>query len=145
MNFAHKCTFAGIVVLSALACAAEDPPPLSPPGSFTDPGHFVHQDGATLYRAVCQGCHMPDGRGAQGAGIYPALAANAKLASASYPTLTVLQGRGNMPSFADTMSDQQIAAVVNYVRGHLGNNYADTVSTDDVHKARVAAARPAGQ
>ena len=33
-------------------------------------------DGQKLYETICQGCHMPDARGAKGAGMYPALAAN---------------------------------------------------------------------
>ena len=124
-----------------LACAAgdDDLPPLSPPGSFTAPGKFAHQDGATLYRAVCQACHMPDAHGAQGAGMYPALAANAKLASASYPVLTVLNGRHGMPSFGDYLSDAQVAEVVNFVRTHFDNHYADALTAADIAKLRAPA------
>jgi mono/diheme cytochrome c family protein len=121
------------------SAAADEPPPFSPPGSFTAPGHFAHQDGATLYRAVCQGCHMPDARGAQGAGMYPALAANGKLASAAYPTLTVLRGRHGMPAFGDYLSDAQIAEVVNFVRSHFDNHYADALTAADVAKLRTPA------
>src|SRR5262249_37427519 len=110
--------------------------PLSPTGSFTDFGHFIAQDGATLYRSVCQGCHMSDGRGAEGAGAYPALAGNPRLASAQYAATTVALGRANMPAFSIFMSDAQTAAVVNHVRTHFGNHYRDALTADDVRKLR---------
>lgn len=124
--------FAALALCAAVPAGAEEPPPFSPPGSFTDLGHFAHQDGATLFRAICQGCHMADAKGAVGAGYYPALAGNAKLASASYPALVVLKGRHGMPSFADYLSDAQVAAVVNYVRSNFGNHYEDALTQPDV-------------
>jgi mono/diheme cytochrome c family protein len=75
---------------------------------------------------------MPDGKGAVGAGHYPALASNPKLASAAYPVVMVVNGRGAMPSFGDGLSDAQIADVVNYVRSHFGNAYTDTLKPEDV-------------
>jgi len=79
---------------------------------------------------------MPDARGAQGAGMYPALAANPKLASAAFPALTVLQGRRGMPGFGDSLSDEQVAEVVNYVRSHFDNRQTDTISSEDVSRLR---------
>jgi len=79
---------------------------------------------------------MPDGRGASGAGNYPSLVSNAKLEAAGYPVLLVVGGRKAMPAFGSGMTDVQIAAVVNYVRGNFGNAYADKVSPDDVKAAR---------
>lgn len=121
------------------AAADDDLPPFSPQGSFLVPAQFVHKDGATLFRAICQGCHMPDARGAQGAGMYPALAANPKLASASYPALTVLNGRHGMPPFGDYLSDAQVAEVVNFVRSHFDNHYTDALGAADVAKLRAPA------
>jgi len=120
------------MVAPGLVSADDEPPPFSPPGSFADLGHFSHQEGATLYRAICQGCHMADAKGVVGAGFYPALAGNTKLASASYPALVVLKGRHGMPPFGDYLTDAQVAAVVTYVRTHFGNNYADGLSPADV-------------
>ena len=111
-------------------------PPLTSPAPLFGSGHFAHQDGATLYHAICQGCHMPDARGAEGAGRYPALAANPKLASAAYPMLTVLNGRRGMPALGGYLSDAQVAEVVNFVRSHFGNSYADAVTGTDVAKLR---------
>ena len=121
----------------AAQAADDEPPPFSPPGSFVAPGQFAHKDGATLFRAVCQACHMADARGAEGAGMYPALAGNAKLASAAYPALTVLNGRHGMPPFGDYLSDTQIAEVVNFVRTHFDNHYADALTAADVAKLRA--------
>ena len=125
-----------VLLLASMCSHGDEPPPLSPPGSFFAPGQFIHRDGATLYRAVCQGCHMADARGAQGAGMYPALAANAKLASAPYPVLTVLKGRHGMPPLGGYLSDTQVADVVNFVRTHFDNHYTDAVTPGDVAKLR---------
>lgn len=135
-----SCLFALAEVLPLAGLAADvEPPPFSPPGSFVAPGQFAHKDGATLFRAVCQGCHMPDARGAQGAGMYPALAGNAKLASAAYPALTVLNGRHGMPPFGYYLSDAQVAEVVNFVRSHFDNHYTDALTAADVAKLRTPA------
>jgi mono/diheme cytochrome c family protein len=91
-----------------------------------------HATGEQLFTHICQGCHMPDGRGAVGAGHYPALASNARLASAAYPVVMVINGRGAMPSFGSGLSDAQIADVVNYVRTHFGNAYTDTLKPEDI-------------
>jgi mono/diheme cytochrome c family protein len=97
---------------------------------------FGQRDGESLYRAVCQSCHMPDGQGAQGAGMYPALAGNAKLAASRYPAYNVLQGRKGMPAFKNMLSDEQIAEVTNYVRTHMGNAYKDPITAADVKAMR---------
>jgi mono/diheme cytochrome c family protein len=97
---------------------------------------FGEKDGAALYRAICAGCHMPEGQGATGAGAYPALAGNARLASAAYPVITILRGRKGMPPFRFMLSDEQVAAVTNYVRTNLGNRYPDAVSADSVKPFR---------
>jgi mono/diheme cytochrome c family protein len=101
--------------------------------------------GEEIYARICQGCHMPDGRGAQGAGTYPALAGNPKLASAHFTASTVYHGRHNMPHFGPQpdlgefeafvtvhLDDEEIASVVNYVRSHFGNHYTDELTAKDV-------------
>ncbi|GBQ82092.1 cytochrome c precursor [Gluconacetobacter johannae DSM 13595] len=90
------------------------------------------QSGAEVYRHVCQACHMADGKGGKGAAVIPALAGNPKLAISAYPAGVVLNGFGAMPWFNGTLSPEQIANVINYVRTHFGNSYADTLSADDV-------------
>ncbi len=55
---------------------------------------------------------------------------------AGYPIFLVVNGRRGMPAFGDMMTDGQVAAVVNYLRTHFGNNYQDAVTTRDVQDAR---------
>jgi mono/diheme cytochrome c family protein len=101
-------------------------------------------NGEAIFHNICQGCHMPDAKGATGAGTYPALAGNPKLVSASYMAAVILFGRHDMPSFvarptndqdfnpSTTLTDAQIADVINYVRTHFGNHYTDSITADEV-------------
>jgi mono/diheme cytochrome c family protein len=101
------------------------------------PGYrFTETGGEALYNATCAGCHMPDGKGAQGAGHYPALADNPAVEAAPYVIVNVLHGRKAMPSFGDTMNDDQVAAVVNYTRSHFGNRFAGSVTPSQVRSLR---------
>jgi mono/diheme cytochrome c family protein len=131
--------FAGLATLglgfafSAAALAQEKPSggaPMSPGWTFGEQG------GAALYDNICAACHQPDAKGASGAGAYPALAANANLASAPYATSVVLHGLRGMPPIGLMMSDAQVADAINYVRSHFGNRYDDPVSAADVKAAR---------
>ncbi len=100
------------------------------------PATLPQQGGEAIYKGVCQDCHMPDARGAVGAGMYPALANSSKLETAGYPVAVVIHGQKAMPAFGDAFTDQQIADVVNFVRTHFGNNYTDQVTPADVKSAR---------
>jgi mono/diheme cytochrome c family protein len=124
------------LVEAALAAATSAALAQSPSSFSSSPFRFTHRDGEAIYRTVCAGCHMPDGRGAAGAGAYPALARNAKLEAAGYPVSLVVNGQKAMPAFGTQLDDNQVAAVVNYVRGNFGNAYADRVSADDVKATR---------
>jgi mono/diheme cytochrome c family protein len=95
-------------------------------------GNVAADSGASVYKHVCQGCHMADGKGAAGAATIPALAGNKKLASSGYPVYVVLNGLGAMPWFNGVLTDAQIAGVVNYIRTDFGNHYTDPVSAADV-------------
>jgi len=99
-------------------------------------GSYQQQTGEDLYEGICQGCHMPDAKGATGAGTYPALAGNARLRAAIYPITVVVNGQRAMPPFGADLSDTQIANVINYVRTHFGNHYEDPVSPAAVKAAR---------
>lgn len=94
--------------------------------------------GEAVFKSICQGCHMPDAKGAAGAGAYPALAANPNLQAAGYPVFMVVQGRKAMPALGGMLSDQQVADVVNYIRTHFGNAYADPVTAEDVKAVRTS-------
>jgi mono/diheme cytochrome c family protein len=102
-------------------------------------GGYPYKTGEETFTHVCQGCHMPDGKGAVGAAIYgyPALAGDAKLAAGLYPALVIVNGQKAMPAFAE-LSDAQVADVVNYVRTHFGNHFDDAVTADQVKAVRPA-------
>ena len=124
-----------LLVLPALANdGAPEPPP---------EGNLGTTRGAEIYAQVCQGCHMPDGRGAVGAGSYPAFAGNANLASSRYMAVVILGGRRNMPAFAPEhvigpyfepvwLTDVQVANVINHIRTSFGNDYRDPITAAEV-------------
>jgi mono/diheme cytochrome c family protein len=103
---------------------------------FSSGFKFAEQDGESLYRNVCSACHMMDGTGAIGAGDFPSLVSNSKLQSAAYPLHVVTNGLRGMPALGEFMNDDQVAAIVNYVRTHFGNNYLDPVTAVDAKAAR---------
>jgi mono/diheme cytochrome c family protein len=100
------------------------------------------EGGEQIYRQICQACHMPDARGANGAAVIPALARNPKLADARYPITMVLRGKGLMPWFAGSLKPAQVAAVVAYVRTHFGNEFSDPVTEGDVKALSVDLPEP---
>lgn len=134
----------GVAVAAAISAiggaTAQDrqAPPVTTGDAFQSSGTFGEKTGESLYRNVCAACHMPDARGAVGAGFYPALAGNERLADSGYPLYVVMNGLNGMPGFARMMSDQQIAEVVNYVRTHFGNTYEGAVKAEDVKALRAA-------
>lgn len=77
-------------------------------------------DGKALFASNCAACHQPMGQGIPGA--FPALAKNKfvggdpKLVAA-----TVLNGRGGMPAFRDTLKDDELSAIASFVRSSWGN------------------------
>jgi len=100
-------------------------------------------DGEYIFVHVCAGCHMPDARGAKGAGYYPALAGDPALQSAEFVAVVLLRGRRNMPPFGarhvahdifalPALTPAQIAQVTNYVRSHFGNHFTGTISAAQV-------------
>jgi mono/diheme cytochrome c family protein len=137
MRISRQCSLIACIGLSVALCA-----PAAAQEIYA--GKYGQQTGETIYQGICQGCHMPDAKGAAGAGSYPALADNPRLAAAIYPITVVLNGQRAMPSFghndppfAAGLSDVQIASVLNYVRTHFGNQFKDTISVEQVKAARV--------
>ena len=108
-------------------------------------------DGATLFKEQCSACHQPNGQGV--AGQFPPLAGNPDLfLSHAFPAKVALFGMEGkittegktiesvMPPFAH-LSDAQIAAVVNYVRGAWGNDKLKPAGLKPVDAAAVVALR----
>ena len=107
--------------------------------------------GETVYAAQCATCHGADGRGKPPD--YPPLAGNQsiQMVSAVNPIRMVLNGgyppgtEGNpmpygMPPFAQSLSDDEVAAVVTFIRSSWGNR-GEAVTAAQANELRV---RPAG-
>jgi mono/diheme cytochrome c family protein len=105
--------------------------------------------GSALYKSQCSSCHQSDGRGAPPA--YPPLAQNPSIEMESsvnairmvlnggYPPETAGNPRPfGMPPFAQVLSDDDIAAVVTYIRVSWGNT-GEPVSPAEVNTLRSAA------
>jgi mono/diheme cytochrome c family protein len=118
-----------VTLLMALPASAADTPDMRG-------APFAMQGGEAVYRGVCQGCHMADAKGASGAGTYPALAANPRLAEPGYVLSMVMNGHRGMPPFRGQFTNGQVADVVNYVRSHFGNHYKGKVTEADVQALR---------
>lgn len=131
---------AGLAVLAAavplLAAQAQPPAKADDHLGFSSGFTFQERSGEALFQGICQGCHMPQGQGAAGAGAYPALAGNARLAARTYPAYMVVNGNKAMPGFGSMLDDAQVSAVVNYVRSHFGNSYPDTLTPAEVKALR---------
>ena len=111
------------LLLSTLALTLAAPAlaqPTSDEPRFSSGWRFDQHSGAAIYGALCAACHMPDGRGAQGAAAYPALQGNPKLAATPYLLHMVVNGNKAMPGFGYQLSDEQIAAVATHVRQRFG-------------------------
>jgi mono/diheme cytochrome c family protein len=125
----------------------------SPPGTATttvttSEGSLLSTLGKTIYDRECAVCH-----GAQGLGKsphYPPLAGNQsiQMSSAVNPIRMVLNGgfppgtAGNpqpygMPPFAQSLSDDEVAAVVTYIRTAWGNRGA-AVSAREANALRAS-------
>lgn len=86
---------------------------------------------------TCAACHQPDGKGIPDA--FPALAGSAVAQGDPDAVLaTVLDGRNAMPSFRSELNDEQLAAILTYVRSAWGN------TASAVTPAQAAAARAKG-
>lgn len=70
--------------------------------------------GEEIYLQVCARCHAPDKSG----GLGPALDRESEAAKRTDDFLidAITHGRGRMPSFAQTLSENQIRRVVDYLR-----------------------------
>ena len=95
------------------------------------------EQGEELYANLCASCHQADGRGLEG--VAKSLVGS-QWATAIPPQVTriVLHGKEGemlMPPLGQTMSDEQIAAVLTYVRRSWGNE-ASAISPDQVAEAR---------
>ncbi|MEM6990919.1 MAG: c-type cytochrome [Myxococcota bacterium] len=73
-------------------------------------------DGATLFAGSCTGCHGADGTGS---GFAPSLYDRVPLRDDRSLLRTLLQGKGNMPAWAETFDDQQLADLRAFLRARF--------------------------
>jgi nitrite reductase (NO-forming) len=119
--------------------------------SDQDPLEVRMTRGEATYRGVCAACHQRTGEGL--AGVFPPLAgsdymqrpddelARIVLGGLSGPiTVNGQNYNGVMPGLAN-LTDHEIADVLTYVRGNLGNRGAP-VSNEVIAAARAAMPRP---
>jgi mono/diheme cytochrome c family protein len=80
-----------------------------------DPG----ATGAELYSQFCARCHAADLSG----GVGPAMGAGSALVDLpdSYIIDVTANGRGSMPAFDRTLSDDQIQRLVDFIRAEQGS------------------------
>ena len=136
--------------LPAAEMAGDESAMASPPAATSTPeaaaGGYDAAKGGALFTANCSACHQASGEGLPGA--FPPLKGNdvVNAADAAKHMQVVLQGlHGNkvggvvygsaMPPFAGTLSDAEIADIIDYERSSWGNH------GQPVTPAQVAAER----
>jgi mono/diheme cytochrome c family protein len=139
-----------VVVLSTRNLTADDlvamttyllgdqPPPPAPPPAI-DAALAVNEAGRTSYVALCAGCHGLDGRGIPNTIVPLRNNSTLRLADPRNLIVATLDGIGPqnfphrmslpaMPGFADKLSDEQAAALVNYLRAAWGGQKPDVTA-----------------
>ncbi|GAA4497514.1 cytochrome c [Gluconacetobacter tumulicola] len=117
------------------------------PDSLTD---ATDTDGARLYTAACAACHQANGEGTADQ-FYPSLYANTATGGPNPQNLVMAivkgvrrsthSGFASMPSFEHELTDDQIAAVSNYVLNRFGNASL-SVSASDVSAIKAGGEKP---
>jgi mono/diheme cytochrome c family protein len=120
--------------------------PTDHPGRRWEPARDPYTAGRRLYAKQCESCHGALGDGA--APVYPALAANARVTSpvalnairmvlvGGFPPATATNPRPyGMPPFGHALNDDEVAAVVTYIRQSWGNR-AGAVTAAEVSRTR---------
>jgi mono/diheme cytochrome c family protein len=107
----------------------------------------VERPGAGIYLSYCAKCHGAEGQGEPQK--YPKLAGNPSVLTADTTSLIRLMVEGgnspgtkrgpprqNMPAYADTLTNMEMAHVLTFIRTTWGNN-ASPVTTRDVIQLRA--------
>jgi mono/diheme cytochrome c family protein len=115
-NGVELAVLAAVVVTVVLLFTNDPTQPPAAPATAVEAAAGI--DAAALYGSNCAGCHGGDGSG----GIGPRLSGNrvvARFPEAADQIAVVSGGRGGMPAFSGWLSDDEIAAVVEYTRTAL--------------------------
>ncbi len=115
---------AGFLILILAACTTHTE---RPPNS----GQLIKQ-GQQIYVEFCAECHQTDGMG--WSNLFPRLAGNPVVTLHDPEPIidTVLYGQGSMMGFRNKLNNNQIAAVLSYIRNSWGNQAA-AVSPRQIH------------
>jgi mono/diheme cytochrome c family protein len=114
----RKTAFSALLMLLLLAACADE----TFDTTFVHQSEYLIQDGESVYLENCARCHNLDGQGFPR--IYPNLAGNPLVTlHDSAPVIeTVLNGQGSMPAFKNSLSAEELASVISYIRNTWGNN-----------------------
>ena len=120
------------------------------PVALEKPDEKTMKTGAAIYADECAGCHASNGKGT--AGLFPSLNGSPAVQQTDATSLlrVVLRGARSvatdgaptgaaMPQFAWVLNDDEVAAVLTYIRNVWGNS-APPVSAAEVGRARQALA-----
>jgi mono/diheme cytochrome c family protein len=134
------------------AVALVDPrPKLNGPGAELNAFDLAMKKGAGTY-ALCQGCHMADGKGQPGQ--YPPLAKSEWITGGTERSIRVvlhglmgpvtaagvtINNPNGMPAQGAALGDQEVANVLTYVRNKFGNE-GSMVTKEMVTKVRTETA-----
>ena len=105
------------------------------------------EDGKTVYTSLCVACHNENGEGRDKLGP-PLTGSNFALAAAHVPVRILINGKegpvGLMPPLGTTLSDDQIAGVLTFVRRSWGNQASavDPATVADIRKQTSGRTRP---
>lgn len=107
----------GSLLLVGVALTVAATPDKSPPLA----------EGEKIYAANCASCHRSNGQGLPN--VFPSLVKNEFVTGDPQPVINlILEGRrgsmGRMPGWKTRLQDEQIAAVVSFIRQHWGNEAA---------------------
>jgi mono/diheme cytochrome c family protein len=132
--------------LQAVATYLQALPPRAPAAPVAFPQAASHEQGGKLYAKHCADCHGDNGQGV--AGIYPPLDGNTSVTGPTsinairsvllggFAPATAANPRPySMPPFAQQLSDEDVAAVVSYVRQSWSNK-ASAVAPVEVSRSR---------
>ncbi len=75
--------------------------------------------GAELYSQFCARCHGADLNGAIGSGL--GVGSDLVDRPDGYITDVIVNGRGSMPAFRRTLTDEQVGRIVDFIRSEQGS------------------------
>jgi mono/diheme cytochrome c family protein len=111
--------------------------PAAPPLTADEQKRF--EAGREVYQTLCVACHQPDGRGREQ--LAPSLVGSElALGAPGIATRIVLNGKegpvGLMPPLGSTLSDDQVAAALTYIRREWGHS-ASAIAPEAVAQVRA--------